>query len=109
MDVVRRALRGAGNLLVDLVGDAVAEVVLTLLALALLGGLGFVACLSWSFSPGLTLVGATLLSLLLAHGAWARFRDRARAGRGRRLAAVTSAFFTVTAVTAVFLLLYGTG
>ncbi len=36
-------------------------------------------------------------------------RDRARAGRGRRLAAVTSAFFTVTAVTAVFLLLYGTG
>ncbi|MCX4981017.1 hypothetical protein [Streptomyces sp. NBC_00572] len=41
-------------------------------------------------------------------GAWARFRDPARPRRGRRLAAVTSALFTGTAVTAVFLSVYGT-
>lgn len=108
MDTVRRALKKTGEFVIELVGEVVGEAILTLLAVALLGGLGFVAYLSWSFSPRLTLGGAGLLSLLLAHGAWARFRDPARAGRGRRLAAVTSAVFTGTAVTAVFLLLYGT-
>ncbi|MFJ2933947.1 lysine transporter LysE [Streptomyces sp. NPDC087219] len=108
-DVMRRALKKAGELLAELVGEAVAEMILTLLACALLGGLAFVAYLSWSFSPRPTLAGTGLLSLFLAHGAWARFRDPARAGRGRRLAAVTSAVFSGTAVTAVFLLFYGTG
>ncbi|MGA5474216.1 lysine transporter LysE [Streptomyces arboris] len=83
--------------------------ILTLLACAMLAGLALIVYLSWSFSPRLTVAGAGLLSLLLAHGAWKIFREPAK-GRGHRgLAAATTAGFTLTAATAVFLLLYGAG
>ncbi|QES10301.1 lysine transporter LysE [Streptomyces venezuelae] len=105
---VRRAAKGVGDFLVETLGEAVAEVILSLLACALLGCLALIAYLSWSFSPRFTLAGAGLLSLLLAHGAWQTFRTRARGHRGE-LAALTAVGFTVTAVTAVFLLLFSTG
>ncbi|MFF8258909.1 lysine transporter LysE [Streptomyces virginiae] len=77
------------DFLVETVGEAVAEVLLSLLACALLGSLVLIAHLSWSFSPRVTLAGAGLLSLALAHGAWITFRAPGK-GRGRRgLAAVT--------------------
>jgi hypothetical protein len=105
---VRRAARSVGDFLLETVGDAVGEVILDLLACALLGCLGLVAYLSWSFSPRLTIAGAGLLSLFLAHGAWQIFRTPTK-GRRRGLAALTAAGFTITAVTALFLLFYGTG
>ncbi|MFI7005302.1 lysine transporter LysE [Streptomyces sp. NPDC050145] len=101
--------KGIGEFLMETVGEAVAEAILTLLACALLLGLGLIAYLSWSFSPRLTVAGAGLLSLFLAHGAWSVFRDPAR-GRGRRgLAAVTATGFALAAAVEVFLLFYGTG
>ncbi|MCD9904791.1 hypothetical protein LUR56_41045 [Streptomyces sp. MT29] len=64
--------------------------ILTLLACAMLAGLALIVYLSWSFSPRLTVAGAGLPSLLLAHGAWKIFRDPAK-GRGHRgLAAATT-------------------
>lgn len=93
----------------ETVGEAVAEVILTLLACALLVCLALIAYLSWSFSPRLTVAGAGLLSLFLAHGAWRVFRDPAKGGCRRGLAAVTTAAFTLTAATGAFLVLYGTG
>ncbi|MEU3304780.1 hypothetical protein ABZ729_33960 [Streptomyces sp. NPDC006678] len=53
----------------ETVGEAVAEVILTLVACVLLACLALIAYLSWSFSPRLTVAGAGLLSLFLAHGA----------------------------------------
>ncbi|MHC5260813.1 lysine transporter LysE [Streptomyces sp. UC4497] len=106
---VRRAAKGISKFLVETVGEAVAEVVLTLLACTLLVCLAFSVYLSWSFSPRVTVAGAGLLSLLLAHGAWRTFRDSTKGRRHRGLAAVTTAGFTLTAATSVFLLVYGTG
>ncbi|WP_186780106.1 lysine transporter LysE [Streptomyces salinarius] len=105
---VRRAAKGVGDFLIDTVGEAVAEVVLTLLACVLLGCLVLIAYLSWSASPRLTVAGAGLLSCLFAHGAWQTFR---RSGKGRRrgLAALTATGFTGAAATALFLLLYAPG
>ena len=106
---VRRVAKGISEFLLETVGEAVAEVILTLLACALLVGLALIVYLSWSFSPRLTVAAAGLLSLFLAHGAWELFRDPAK-GRGHRaLAAATTAGFTLTAATAVFLLFYGAG
>ncbi|WP_153450403.1 lysine transporter LysE [Streptomyces smaragdinus] len=93
----------------ETVGEAIAEVVLGLLACALLAGLALIAYMSWSFSPRLTVAGAGLVSLFLAHGAWRIFRDPAKARGHRGLAAVTTAAFTLAAVTGVFLVFYGTG
>ncbi|MEU5764591.1 lysine transporter LysE [Streptomyces asoensis] len=83
--------------------------ILTLLACALLAGLALVAYLSWSFSPRMTVASAGLLSLFLAHGAWKIFRDPTKRRGHRGLAAATTTGFTLTAATAVFLLLYGAG
>ncbi|MFE7618540.1 lysine transporter LysE [Streptomyces sp. NPDC057496] len=105
---VRRAAKGVGDFLIDTVGEAVAEVILTLLACALLACLALIAYLSWSFNPRLTLAGAGLLGLFLAHGAWRTFRAATK-GRRRGLAAVTTVGFTLTAMMALFLLLYATG
>ncbi|MEU3901850.1 lysine transporter LysE [Streptomyces sp. NPDC045251] len=106
---VRRVAKRISEFLQESVGEAVAEVILTLLACALLAGLALTVYLSWSISPRLTMAGAGLLSLFLAHGAWKTFRDPAK-GRGLRgLAAATTAGFTLTAATAVFLLLHGAG
>ncbi|MEV5645987.1 hypothetical protein AB0L67_38745 [Streptomyces flaveolus] len=58
-----------GDFLIDMVGEAVAEVILTLVACILLGCLVVIAYLSWSASPRLTIAGAGLLCCLLAHGA----------------------------------------
>ncbi|MEU7009824.1 lysine transporter LysE [Streptomyces sp. NPDC046332] len=99
---VRSVAKGVSEFLTETVG----EIVLTLLATALLAGLVLAAWWSWSHSPRLTVGGGALLALLVAHGAWARFRDPAVARRRRGLAAVTSAGFTAVAATAVFLLLY---
>lgn len=104
----RRAVKRVGEGLVEAVGEAVAEVILGLLACVLLGCLVLIAYLSWSFSPRLTLAGAGLFSLLLAHGAWRTFRTAAK-GRRRGFAAFTAGIFTVTAVTALLLLCYATG
>ncbi|MFH8706162.1 lysine transporter LysE [Streptomyces rubrogriseus] len=106
---VRRVAKGISEFLLETVGEAVAEAILTLLACALLVGLALIVYLSWSFSPRLTVAAAGLLSLFLAHGAWELFRDPGK-GRGHRaLAAATTAGFTLTAATAVFLLFYGAG
>ncbi|MCW1099346.1 MULTISPECIES: lysine transporter LysE [Streptomyces] len=104
---VRRAVKGVGEFLVDTVGEAVAEAVLSLLACLLLGCLVLIAYLSWSFDPRLTIAGAGLLSLLLAHGAWRTFRAPGNGGR-RGLAALTTVAFGASAATALFLLLYAT-
>ncbi|MEU5143567.1 lysine transporter LysE [Streptomyces sp. NPDC021139] len=103
----RRAARNVGEFLADTVGEAVAEVVLSLLACLLLGCLVLIAYLSWSFDPRLTVAGAGFLSLLLAHGAWRTFRARQN-GRRRGLAALTATVFGAAAATALFLLLYAT-
>ncbi|MFF7888713.1 lysine transporter LysE [Streptomyces sp. NPDC020794] len=100
---VRRAAKGVGDFLIEMVGEAVAEVILSLL-----GCLALIAYLSWSFSPRFTIAGAGLLSFFLAHGAWQTFRTATK-GRRRGLAALTAVGFTVTAMTALFLLLYATG
>ncbi|MET9693657.1 hypothetical protein ABZY81_35385 [Streptomyces sp. NPDC006514] len=76
---VRRAVKGVGEFLIEAVGETLGEAVLTLLACALLASpllacLVLIAHLSWSFSPRLTIAGAGLLSLFLAHGAWRTFR-----------------------------------
>ncbi|MFG2341244.1 lysine transporter LysE [Streptomyces yangpuensis] len=103
---VRKAVKGVGDFLVETVGEAVAEVVLSVLACVLLALLALIAHLAWSFSPRATLAAAGVLSLVLAHGARATFRDPAK-GRGRRrLAVVTSVGFVLTAATAAFLVLY---
>ncbi|MFE2273293.1 lysine transporter LysE [Streptomyces lavendulae] len=106
---VRRAAKGTGEFLTELVGEAVGEVILGLLACALLGCLALITYLSWSFSPRLTVAGAGLLGLFLAHGAWRIFRDPAKGRRRRGLAGVTAAGFTLTAAAGVFLLIYGAG
>ncbi|MFJ1610775.1 lysine transporter LysE [Streptomyces sp. NPDC088253] len=103
---VRRAAKGVGDFLIEMVGEAVAEVILSLLACALLGCLALIA--SWSFSPRFTIAGAGLLSFFLAHGAWQTFRTPTK-GRRRGLATLTAVGFTVAAMTALFLLLYATG
>ncbi|MER5306308.1 lysine transporter LysE [Streptomyces sp. NPDC002773] len=108
MRVVRKAAKGIKEFLLETVGEVVAELILTALACALLAGLSLLAYLSWSFSPRLTLAGAALFGLFLAHGAWATFRDPTKARGRRRLAAASTAGFSLTACTAVFLLLYGT-
>lgn len=105
----RKAAKGIGEFLRETVGEAIAEVVLSLLACVLLVCLALIAYLSWSFSPRLTLAGAGLLSLLLAHGAWSTFNDPAKGRRRRGLAAATTAGLTLTSATAVFLLFYATG
>lgn len=105
---VRRAAKGVGDFLIEMVGEAVAEVILSLLACALLGCLALITYLSWSFSPRFTIAGAGLLSFFLAHGAWQTFRTPMK-GRRRGLAALTAVGFTVAAMTALFLLLYATG
>nr|WP_237500167.1 lysine transporter LysE [Streptomyces sp. SID8379] len=89
-------------------GEAVAEVILSVLACALLGCLALIAYLSWSVSPRFTIVVAGLFTLFLAHGAWRTFRTPGK-GHRRGLAALTAVGFTVTATTALFLLLYTTG
>ncbi|MFG2598981.1 lysine transporter LysE [Streptomyces sp. NPDC048462] len=105
---VRRAAKGVGDFLSETVGDAVAEVILSLLACALLGCLALIAYLSWFFSPRLTIAGVGLLSLFLAHGAWRTFRTPAKRRR-RGFAVLTTGGFTLIAMTALFLLLYATG
>jgi TRAP-type C4-dicarboxylate transport system permease small subunit len=105
---VRRAAKGVGDFLIDTVGEAVAEVILSLLACILLGCLVLIAYLSWSASPRFTLAGAGLLSCVLTHGAWQTFRTPEK-GRRRGLAALTAAAFTAAAATALFLLLYAPG
>ncbi|MGG8410462.1 lysine transporter LysE [Streptomyces sp. 12297] len=102
-------LKRIGRFLMETVGEVVLELILTLLACAVLAGLGLIAYVSWSFSPRWTLAGAGLFSFLLAHGAWAFFRKPTKERRRRGLAAVTTAGFTATAATCGFLLLYGTG
>ncbi|MFG3164974.1 lysine transporter LysE [Streptomyces sp. NPDC048232] len=104
---VRRAVKGVGKFLIDTVGEAVAEAVLSLLACLLLGCLLLIGYLSWSFDPRLTIAGAGLLSLLLAHAAWRTFRAASN-GRRRGLAALTATSFGAAAATALFLLLYAT-
>lgn len=104
---VRRAVKGVGEFLVEAVGEVLGEAILSLLACALLACLVLIAYLSWSFSPRLTIAGAGLFSLFLAHGAWRTFREPTE-GRHRGLAALTTAGFTLTAGTAVFLLFYAT-
>ncbi|MEU9221102.1 lysine transporter LysE [Streptomyces sp. NPDC048376] len=104
---VRRAARGVGEFLVDTVGEAVAEAVLSLLACLLLGCLVLITYLSWSFDPRLTITGAGFLSLLLAHGAWRTFRAPPSGSR-RGLAALTATVFGAAAATSLFLLLYAT-
>lgn len=105
---IRRAAKHVGDFLTETVGEAVAELVLSLLACALLAGLALTAYLAWSFSPRLTLAGAGLLALALAHGAWSARRAPAQ-GRRRGLAAVTVAVLAVTGSTAVFLFIYASG
>ncbi|MFE1949625.1 lysine transporter LysE [Streptomyces sp. NPDC059524] len=105
---MRRVAKGIGEFLMETVGEAVAEAILTLLACALLLGLLLIAYLSWSFSPRLTVAGAGLFCLFVAHGAWSVFRDPTKGRRRRGFAAVTAAGFTLTAATGVFLLFYGT-
>ncbi|MFJ6478801.1 MULTISPECIES: lysine transporter LysE [unclassified Streptomyces] len=104
---VRRAVKGAGEFLIEAVGETLGEAILSLLACALLALLVLIAYLSWSFSPRLTIAGAGLFGLFLAHGAWQTFRTPAK-GRRRGLAALTAAGFALTAGTAVFLLFYAT-
>ncbi|MDX3240108.1 lysine transporter LysE [Streptomyces sp. ME03-5709C] len=104
---VRRAAKDVGGFLTETVGEAVAEVIMSLLACALLGCLALIAYLSWSFSARLTIAGAGLLGLLLAHGAWITLRTPAT-GRRRGLAALTTAGFALTGASALFLLLYAT-
>ncbi|MFC8952209.1 lysine transporter LysE [Streptomyces sp. NPDC057101] len=108
MSRVRRVAKGIGEFLTETVGEAASELVLTVLACALLGGLVLLAYLSWSSSPRLTLAGAGLLSAVLAHGAWVRSRGPDRSRRGRRFTAVTGGAFSVAAATAAFLLVYAT-
>ncbi|MFD5570277.1 lysine transporter LysE [Streptomyces cadmiisoli] len=105
---VRRAAKRVDDFLTETVGEAVAEVILNLLACALLGCLALIAYLSWSYNPRLTLAGVGLLSLTLAHGGWKSFRAPVK-GRRRGLAALTVAIFTLAAMTSLFLLLYATG
>lgn len=103
----RRMAKGIGEFLMELVGEAVAEVILGLLACALLLSLGLIAYLSWSFSPRLTVAGAGGLSLFLAYGAWGAFRNPSKDSRRRGVAAVATGGFTLAAATAVFLFFYG--
>ncbi|MFJ3877216.1 lysine transporter LysE [Streptomyces sp. NPDC090077] len=103
---VRRAVKAVGDFVIEAAGEFVGELILSLLACALLGGLALAVHLSWSASPRLTVAGAGLLALLFAHGAWRTFRDPAE-GSPRGFAAVTAACFTLAAGTAGFLLVYG--
>lgn len=105
---VRKAAKDVGDFLVETAGEAVTEVILSVLACVVLGCLALTAYLSWSYSPRFTIAGVGLLSLVLAYGGWHAVRSAGK-GRRRSLAALTAAGFTVAAVTALFLLLYGTG
>ncbi|MCZ4119789.1 lysine transporter LysE [Streptomyces sp. H39-S7] len=105
---VGRTAKGISEFLMETVGEAVAEVILSLLACALLACLALTLYLSWSFSPRLTVAGAGLLSLLCAYGAWHAFRDPAKGRNRRGLAAAATAGFTLFAATAAFLLFYAT-
>ncbi|MFJ4841142.1 lysine transporter LysE [Streptomyces sp. NPDC088746] len=106
---IRRAAKSVGEFLAETIGEAVAEAILGLLACALLAGLVLIAYLSWSFSPPLTVAGAGLLGLFLAHGAWGTFRDPVKGRRRRGWTAVAAAGFTPVAATAAFLLLHAEG
>ncbi|MFG3076362.1 hypothetical protein [Streptomyces sp. NPDC048225] len=63
-------MKGFGDFLIDTVGEAVAGMILSLLACILLGCLALIVYVSWSASPRLTVTGAGLLSCILAHGVW---------------------------------------
>ncbi|MEV6313496.1 lysine transporter LysE [Streptomyces sp. NPDC051840] len=104
---VRKVAKGVSEFLTETVGEMIAEAILGLLACVLLGCLLLLAFVSWSFSPRLTIAGAGMLSLFLAHGAWQTFRTPAKSLR-RGLAAVTAAGFTAAAAAALFLLFYAT-
>ncbi|GAA0617624.1 lysine transporter LysE [Streptomyces crystallinus] len=106
---VTKVAKSVGEFLVEMVGELVGEAIMQVLACLLLACLVLIVYVSWSFSPRLTVAGAGLFSLLLAHGAWKICRDPAK-GRGRRgLAAVTTVCFGATATTAAFLLFYAPG
>ncbi|WP_240509626.1 hypothetical protein [Streptomyces malaysiense] len=64
---VRRTAKGVGDFLIDMVGEALTEAILSLLACALLGCLALTAYLSWSFGPRFTIAGAGLLGFFLVH------------------------------------------
>lgn len=105
----REAVKGVAEFLTETVGEFVGEVVLSVLACALLAGLVGIAYLSWSVSPRGTLVGAGAFGLLFAHGAWRMYRKSAKKRGHRALAAVTTTVFVVTCCTAAFLLFYASG
>ncbi|MFG3304900.1 lysine transporter LysE [Streptomyces wuyuanensis] len=105
---IRRAAKSVIDFLIETVGEAVAEVILSLLACALLGCMVLIAYLSWSVSPRLTIAGAGLLGLFLAHGAWQTLRTPMK-GRRSGLAALATTGFTLAATAALFLHLYTTG
>ncbi|MEV6679080.1 hypothetical protein AB0N09_19855 [Streptomyces erythrochromogenes] len=72
-------VKDVGEFLVELVGEAVGELVLSVLACVVLGLPALIVYVSWSFSPRLTVAGAGLLSLAVAHGAWRTSAPRRRA------------------------------
>ncbi|WP_329034343.1 lysine transporter LysE [Streptomyces sp. NBC_00178] len=106
---VREVVRGVGAFLRETVGEAVAEVVLGVLACAVLAALVPAVVRSWSLSPVSTIAGAGLLSLLLAHGGWNTFREPGRSRARRGVAAAGTVGFAVAAGLAGFLVFYGTG
>ncbi|MGA5216483.1 lysine transporter LysE [Streptomyces cinereoruber] len=78
--------------------EAVGELLLQLLACALLVGLVFLAAWGWSVSPVLTGAGGGLFALFTGYGVWEAFRGSERHRRGR----LTSAAVMTAGVVAVF-------
>lgn len=108
----QRVAKSIGKHLGEFAMEAVGELLLGFLACILLGGLTFVAYLSWATNPRLTAAGAALAGIALTHGAWVTLRRRPKSSESapqRGVAAITTGFFALTSGVILFLAFYATG
>ncbi|MEI5033918.1 hypothetical protein RB201_17590 [Streptomyces sp. S1A(2023)] len=94
---VRRVVRGIRSFVVDLVGETVLEMLLTLVSLCVVAVLASAFIWGWQRSPVLAGGVGGAVVLFLGYGAWEALRP-ARPGRNRRLAGAASLTFFVAVV-----------
>ncbi|MFR9755813.1 lysine transporter LysE [Streptomyces sp. TR06-5] len=98
---VHRALRRIGSFLRELVGEAAAELVLTVLACIILSGLVLAFALGRRLNPLATGGAAGAVLVFLGYGGWELLRPTKPVRRGR-LAVVAGAMFSVAVVVVLY-------
>ncbi|MGW2618707.1 lysine transporter LysE [Streptomyces sp. NPDC001500] len=98
---VLRVIRGSGWFFKELLGEAVGELVLTLVACFAVGCLALAFVSGWARSPLVTGGVGGVLLVFLGYGGWEAFRP-ARPGRRGRLAGAAATGFAVAALFLVY-------